>query len=173
MQVKVYVQATFPNQVGSPLYQLAKEQALGPGDKKITGESRSKALEKDIEIANSTTEEGDGDDDEIASKEEGRNIPYGAQQVNENLKQHQEPEAEASNSNLEACQLSSRAEDPRTASGRGQHQVINEVQAQARVPSGILRQSASSQGMPQDNTEHWAGDSSSSNARTDGRYREG
>ena len=121
MQVKVYVQALFPNQVGPALFQLAKEQALGPGEKTVTGESRSKALEKDIEIANGTTQEHeDGDDDEDASEDERREIPrsapFGSQQVNEHPRSYQQSRTEASSSNSGTHQQSPRAEDSRLTS---------------------------------------------------------
>ncbi|PMD33385.1 hypothetical protein L207DRAFT_535414 [Hyaloscypha variabilis F] len=153
MQVKVYVQALFPNQVGPALFQLAKEQALGPGEKTVTGESRSKALEKDIEIANGTTQEHeDGDDDEDASEDERREIPRSApfrsQQDNEHPRSYQQSRTEASSSNSGTHQQSSRVQDSRLTSGY--------IQDQARRP-----------------TVWSAGTSKSGNSGTDGRRRDG
>ena len=190
MQVKVYVQATFPNQVGSPLSQLAKEQALGPDEKTITGESRSKALDKDIEITNCAAEEhGHDDDDEEASEDERRDIPrkicapVGSQLINGHPRQHQQPGAEPSSLNSGAHQQRSLGGESHVATGQeGQakaHQTIpNEAQepVQTRLDSGssgILRQSEISQGLSQDTTETLAGSSSSNNSRTDGRRRDG
>ena len=50
MQVKVHVRALFPNQIGPLTTQLAKQRQLGAHEKTLTGESRSKALGRDIEI---------------------------------------------------------------------------------------------------------------------------
>lgn len=195
MQVKVYVQAIFPNQVGSPLFQLAKEQALGPDEKTVTGESRSKALDKDIEISNGASEEHDDDDDddeghEDASEDERPDIPRklrvldGSQHVNGHPRQHEQPRAETSSSNFGAHQQWSGPEDSRVTYGQEQGRVTtnrtipNEVQEQIRpsldaAPGGILRQSATSQGLPQYNTQPSVGASSSSSSRTDGRRRNG
>jgi hypothetical protein len=188
MQVKVYVRAIFLNQVGSPLFQLAKEEALGPDEKTVTGESRSKALDKDIEISNGANEEH-GDDDEDASEDERRDIPSktraldGSQQVNVHPRQHTQSEEETSSSNFGAHHLS-QVDNSRATYGQEQgrattHRTIpNEFQEQIRpswdsAPSGILRQSATSQGLPRHNTQLSAGASSSSNSRTDGRRRDG
>ena len=189
MQVKVYVQAVFPNQVGSPLSQLAKEQALAPDEKTVTGESRSKALNKDIEIANGANKEHEDDDDEDASEDERRDISRKAcalvesQQVNGHPRQYRQSGAETSSSNFEAHQPRSRQEDSGMKSGQEQGQATarrnaNEVQEQNQpllgsAPSGILRQSAVSQGLPQHSTQPSAGASSSTNSRTDGRRRDG
>jgi hypothetical protein len=186
MQVKVYVQAIFPNQVGSPLSQLAKEQALAPDDKTVTGESRSKALDKDIEITNGANEEHDENDDEDTSEDERRDIPRKtcalarSQQVNGHPRQHQRSGAETSSSNFGVHQQRSLARESRVISGQEQGRAVDhrttpdEVQERIQpplnsAPSGILRQSAISQGLPQPSAEA----SPWSNSRTDGRRRDG
>lgn len=177
MQVKVYVQAIFPNQVGSPLFQLAKEQALGPDEKTVTGEWRSKALDKEIEIGNGANEEHNNEDDEDALEDED-------EQVNGNLRQHQRSGAETSSSSFEthqqrswekASRITSRQEQGRATAHRA---ISNEDQEQTQpllnsAPSGILRQSAILQGLPLHSTQPSAGASSSSNPKTDGRRRDG
>jgi hypothetical protein len=50
IQVKVHVRALFPNQIGPRITQLAKERRLDEHERTLTGESRSNALIKDIEI---------------------------------------------------------------------------------------------------------------------------
>jgi hypothetical protein len=50
MQVKVDVRALFPNPIGPLTAQLAKERRFGENERVRTGESRSTALIKDIEI---------------------------------------------------------------------------------------------------------------------------
>ena len=50
MQVKIHVQALFPNQNGPLFSQLAKERALDTDEKMVAKESRSTALEKDIQL---------------------------------------------------------------------------------------------------------------------------
>ncbi len=57
MQVKVHVRAHFPNQIGPITTQLAKERRLEEHERTLTGESRSKALIRDIDI---TTTAGGG-----------------------------------------------------------------------------------------------------------------
>jgi len=167
MQVKVYVQGIFQNQVGSPLSQLAKEQALGPDEKTVTGESRSKALDKDIEISNGANEEHNDDDDEDASDVERRDALARSQQVNRHPRQHQQPEAETSSSNSGGHQQRSRTEVSRSRltseqeQGRPTHRtILSEVQEQI-------------QGLPQHNAQPSIGAPSSSNSRTDGRRRDG
>lgn len=51
MQVKVYIRALFPNPPGPLTTQLAKERAFEADETAYTGESRSRALERDIEIS--------------------------------------------------------------------------------------------------------------------------
>jgi hypothetical protein len=51
MQVKVEVKALFPNPPGSLTTQLAKERPFEAHETAYTGESRSMALERDIEIS--------------------------------------------------------------------------------------------------------------------------
>jgi hypothetical protein len=51
MQVKVYIKALFPNPPGPLTTQLAKEHPFEAHETAYTGESRSKALERDIEIS--------------------------------------------------------------------------------------------------------------------------
>jgi hypothetical protein len=50
MQVKLLVQAIFPNQTGRLFSQLAKERVLDIDEKTVAKESRSTALEKDIQL---------------------------------------------------------------------------------------------------------------------------
>lgn len=183
MQVKVYVQAIFPSQVGPPLSQLAKEQALGPDEKTVTGESRSKALDKDIEIANGGNEEAEDDNDEDASEEERHDAPNetriqaGSQQSSGLAREHeQQVEVELSSRNSRTHQQMSRAEGQTQVRPHGMMaaEVQQPIQSQMNsAPSGILRQSATSQGLPQDNTQRSAAASSSNNSRTDGRRRDG
>lgn len=78
MQVKVHVQANFPKQIGPPLCQLALEHELEPDEVPLAGESRSEALEKEIEILRRESQrhdEGDEDDklgDEIVTRQPPR-----------------------------------------------------------------------------------------------------
>ena len=51
MQVKVHVRAVFPNPSGPLTTQLAKERPIQSNELLFTGESRSKGLERDIEIS--------------------------------------------------------------------------------------------------------------------------
>lgn len=51
MQVKVEVRSLFPNPPGPLTTQLAKERLFEAHEKSYAGESRSKALERDIEIS--------------------------------------------------------------------------------------------------------------------------
>ena len=51
MQVKVHVRAVFPNPSGPLITQLAKERPIQSNELLFTGESRSKGLERDIEIS--------------------------------------------------------------------------------------------------------------------------
>ena len=51
MQVKVHVRAVFPNPTGALTTQLAKERPFEAHETIYTGESRSRALERDIEIS--------------------------------------------------------------------------------------------------------------------------
>ena len=55
MQVKLHVRPIFPSPVGPLTTQLAKIRPLEACDKLYTGESRSKALKRDIEISAVTT----------------------------------------------------------------------------------------------------------------------
>jgi hypothetical protein len=71
MQVKVHVRALFPDQIGPRTTQLAKERRLDEHERTLTGESRSKALIKDIEIT-ATTGLGAGADSLDAPENERR-----------------------------------------------------------------------------------------------------
>jgi hypothetical protein len=51
MQVKVHVRPLFRNQTGPRTTQLAKERRLDEDERALAGESRSKALIRDIEIS--------------------------------------------------------------------------------------------------------------------------
>jgi hypothetical protein len=51
MQVKVHVRALFPNPTGSLPTQLAKERLFEANERTYAGESRSRALERDIEMS--------------------------------------------------------------------------------------------------------------------------
>lgn len=137
MQVKVYVQAIFPNQLGSPLFQLAKEQALAPDEKTITGESRSKALDDDIKIAQGQDEDVNENDDD-ASEDQRRAVLsdnhtlVGSQPSTGPARGgEQRAGAESSTSNIGAYQQTSQGERPLTTSQNRQHQT--QVQQQAHT----------------------------------------
>ena len=193
MQVKVYVQAIFPNQVGPPLFQLAKEQALGPGEKTITGESRSKALDKDISIAHGReVAEEEEDDDEDASEDEKPEAHSSNYVSADNDLRGQltmvicQPEAESSTSNLGAHQQTSQIQPTTTSQNRqqqAQEQNYRTLFAKAKqdlrakqsaASSDVLNPTVTSQRQPLGTANlAVAPSSSSSNARTDGRRRDG
>ena len=56
MQVKVHVRPLIPDHEGPLTMQLAKERPLGTHEKVNSGESRSRALERDIEIGEAEIE---------------------------------------------------------------------------------------------------------------------
>jgi hypothetical protein len=159
-------------------------------DKAVTGELRSKALDKDIEIANGVNKKyGYDDDDEKDASEDERHdtpreiyAPVGSQQVNGHLRQCQQPRAETLSSNFGAHQQSYQAKDVCITSRHEQGQetadwtILNKVQEQTHIqlnsaPSGILRQPVISQGLPQDNKKPSA--STLSNSRINRRRRDG
>ncbi len=165
MQVKVYVHAIFPNQVGPPLSQIAKEETLGPDETAITGESRSKALDKDIEISYGK-EESDGNDDDDTSEDGRHDMPHkvcglvGSKLSDGHDTQNQQFGVEAPSSAFVAHQQNFQIGDPRITTGQEQHQPpLNPV------PGEILRQPAT--------PPPWARALPLSSLKTDGRRREG
>ena len=186
MQVKVYVRALFPRQVGPRLSQLAKEQALGPDERTVTGESRSKGLNKDIEITyGANDEELDDDEDPTVSEGERHDIPSETLglQVNVHPQQHQVLKAATSSSNIGVLQ-EHQAENFRVTSEQEQGQatsrqmIPNKLQrANERTlnsaPNEVVGLPAAPHMLPQDCTQPLAAASSSSNSRTDGKRREG
>lgn len=170
MQVKVYVQALFPNQVGPPLSQLGKEQALGPDEKTAPGESRSKALKRDIEITRGGNGQLDHPDNERRNTSRRISPLVGSQQLIGHPRQRQEPGAGTSSS-----QTNSRVALGGHENHARVHQSIsNEVRDHIQpllnsAPNRVLKQSAVPLGLRQDNTQA----SLSSDRTKDGRRRDG
>ena len=98
MQVKLSVKALIHNSIGGqPTTQLAHQLSLTKEDKAVKGESRSKALEKDIEISRSTAKK-EIDEEARENGEESMLLdvfgPAGTGLVNSLRDQYQEDQRE-------------------------------------------------------------------------------
>lgn len=97
MQVKVSVRAIIPNATGPLITQLAKERQIQAHETTYTGESRSKALERDIDISRAAiarsgegTPTRKGDDSQATST--GPDGPASNLLVDNSIGQHKQQE---------------------------------------------------------------------------------